>query len=125
MIASAGLPRPAASKVATRSAAGQVAAAVAAALGAVAALMLTSVWTFGPEDPCRYSSCWPASAQAVAIAAPALVAALSLVVSALAVTRTRRAVRVLVPALTWLGLILLLQVVWEPWLLPAFLSSPP
>ena len=123
-VACAGLPRSPASGVLLRSAVGQIAAAVLAVCAVVVASALTNIWTFCPDDPCRYAFCWPAVAQAAAIALPGLSAALVLVISALLAGRLSWGVRAILPAAVWLVSITLVRLVWDPCLLPLFLAPP-
>ena len=123
LIACAGLPRGRRSDRG-RSGVGQGLAALLVVVGVVLASILTSLWYVGPEAPCRYSSCWPAEAQALAIAVPGLLAAAALTVAALLGNRLSWLLGALAPAAVWLGSVLLLRLLWQPWLLPIFLSPP-
>src|SRR3954463_14003095 len=125
MLACAGLPRPATSNVALRSAAGQLLAAVAAVAATTGASWWGATWVFAPPDRCVHASCWPADAQAAAIGTPGLLSAVSLGVAALLVRRLSWPVRAIAPAGLWLAAVLLLRVVWGPWLLPHFQAPPP
>jgi hypothetical protein len=125
MIAAAGLPRPRTSDVAVRSAAGQLVAAVLAVVATTAASWWGATWIFAPPDRCVYASCWPANAQAAAIAAPGVLSAVALVVAALLVRKRSWAVRAITPAGFWIAAVLVLRVVWHPWLLPLFQAPPP
>lgn len=125
MIASAGLPPAAVSNRSRRSgAAGQLAAAGLILVATLAASFWTTIWTFGSDDPCRYPSCWPAEAQAAAVAAPAVLAAGTLVAAAAARGRLPWTAQAVLPAAVWLAGVALLRVIWEPWLLPVFLNPP-
>jgi hypothetical protein len=125
IIAAAGLRRPRTSEVAARSAGGQLVAAVATGVVTAVASWVGAMWLFAPPDRCVYASCWPADAQAIAIATPGLLTAVSLGAAALLVRKVSWSVRALAPAGVWFAAVLLLHVVWAPWLLPVFQASPP
>ncbi len=76
------------------------------------------------HDPCLYEGCWPLYWQAVVVSAPMAVTLVVVIVLGWWAERVGVWVRRVVPGLVFVGLMLLLALVWQPWVLP-FLQGPP
>lgn len=93
--------------------------------GTLLAYLVTHPYTFGgPDTPCNYASCWPLWPQALGLTAPGLAAGVVSIVMALLVNRCPWLTRAVVPAAVWLVLLLLQNVLWDPYLLPIFQGPP-
>ncbi|WP_162933766.1 hypothetical protein [Actinomyces lilanjuaniae] len=78
-----------------------------------------------PENrDCTYEGCWPLYWQAVVVGMPMLVALVVVVLLGWWAGRVGVWVRRVVPGVVFVGLMLLLALVWQPWVLP-FLQGPP
>ncbi|AYD89088.1 hypothetical protein D5R93_01700 [Actinomyces lilanjuaniae] len=79
----------------------------------------------GPDSQdCTYSGCWPLYWQGLILSTPAIVALVVVIVLGWWAGRVGVWVRRVVPALVFITLMLLLALVWQPWVLP-FLQGPP
>lgn len=79
----------------------------------------------GPVDTCVYASCWPASYQGTAIAAPTIVAVLAAAAMATIGRRTSWCIRAAVPAAVLIVLTLLQVTIWNSTIIPLFEGPPP
>lgn len=78
-----------------------------------------------PDDQCVYGNCWPQPYQELLLAAPALMAAVSMSVCAIIGTRTRWWLRALIPAAAVIGASALQFATWQPLILPILGGPPP
>jgi hypothetical protein len=79
----------------------------------------------GPGEGCTYPSCWPLDQQTAAVAAPGVIAGLSMTVMAFFVTRLSWWVRATVPVMVLVVALGILYAVWDRYLLPLFQAPPP
>ncbi|WP_162933768.1 hypothetical protein [Actinomyces lilanjuaniae] len=89
-------------------------------------VVFTQNFQFALPDhaPCLYEGCWPLYWQAVVVSAPMAVTLVVVILLGWWAERVVVWVRRVVPALVFITLMLLLALVWQPWVLP-FLQGPP
>ena len=86
---------------------------------------LLSFYFTGPDDGCTSPGCWPFYQQSLALAAPELLAGLSMVAMAFLARRVRWWIRAAVPVAVLLAALGAQYAVWDPYLLPLFQAPPP
>ncbi|MGC0252309.1 hypothetical protein [Pseudactinotalea sp. Z1748] len=79
---------------------------------------------FGPEYVCVYSSCWPATVQQFALAAPAIPTAVTMVLLGVVFPCSSWWWRMLVPPAVFLSAVTTQWMVWEWWIVPLLEGGP-
>lgn len=79
---------------------------------------------FGPDYVCVYSSCWPASVQQFALAAPAIPTAVTMVLLGVAFPRISWWWRMSLPPAVFLCATATQWMVWDRWVVPLLESAP-
>ena len=97
------------------------------AIGSVAGLSrLGSMFEFtGPDRRCTYASCWPGIYQGAAMAAPMLMAGVSMAVTAMIGRRCALWVRVVFPAVVLIVMAVVQLLIWDRVAVPFFDGPPP
>jgi len=97
---------------------------LAVAFWALAGTAFANIFFFGPDDHCRYASCWPLHEQIWAMVVPGVLTGIAMLVMACLVTRLAWWIRTLVPVVVWLGTVLVQHAVWTSYLLEIFQGPP-
>lgn len=119
MVLCAGLPVRSATSTYPAGAVSQGIAAVAGMAATALGFIVANAFYFAsPGEGCYESSCWPMTEQSLVAALPSVLAALAMLAMALLAGKLRWWVRVAVPAVVWLGLVVVLRTVWDPVILP-------